>query len=174
MKFGLQSKQIRLPAAHRKQSEKRPGIKSMDCILKRCFFAKPQEMAVDTIIQMKIKKTTKIGAERKRHLQLPCEFGKLFRRANFICPASGAACKYTGPGMAGARKRGKEEVQQMAKCSVCGKGVSFGIKLSHSHRRSNRMWKPNVKRVKAVVDGSPKMVYACTRCLRSGKVTRAM
>ena len=39
----------------------------------------------------------------------------------------------------------------MAKCEFCGKDVSFGIKVSHSHRRSNRTWKPNVKRVKAVV-----------------------
>ena len=39
----------------------------------------------------------------------------------------------------------------MAKCDFCGKGVTFGIKVSHSHRRSNRAWKPNVKRVKAVV-----------------------
>lgn len=62
----------------------------------------------------------------------------------------------------------------MAKCSICDKGVSFGIKLSHSHRRSNRMWKPNVKRVKALVNGSPKYIYACTRCLRSGKVQRAV
>ena len=60
----------------------------------------------------------------------------------------------------------------MAKCDCCGKGVSFGIQVSHSHRRSNRTWKPNVKRVKAIVDGSPKYIYACTRCLRSGKVTR--
>ena len=38
----------------------------------------------------------------------------------------------------------------MAKCEFCDKGVTFGIKVSHSHRRSNRMWKPNVKRVKAI------------------------
>ena len=38
----------------------------------------------------------------------------------------------------------------MAKCSCCGKGVTFGIKVSHSHRRSNRTWNPNVKRVKAI------------------------
>jgi large subunit ribosomal protein L28 len=61
----------------------------------------------------------------------------------------------------------------MAKCSYCDKKLEFGIQVSHSHRRSNRTWKPNVKRVKAIVDGSPKHVYACTRCLRSGKVTRA-
>jgi len=62
----------------------------------------------------------------------------------------------------------------MAKCSCCGKGVSFGIKVSHSHRRSNRMWKPNVKRVRAVVNGARKRVHVCTRCLRDGKVTRAV
>ena len=49
----------------------------------------------------------------------------------------------------------------MAKCECCGKGVAFGIKVSHSHRRSNRTWKPNVRRVKAVVEGSPKYIYAC-------------
>ena len=44
----------------------------------------------------------------------------------------------------------------MAKCEVCGKGVAFGIKVSHSHRRSNRMWKPNIKRVRAIVNGEHK------------------
>lgn len=68
-----------------------------------------------------------------------------------------------------ARRCGK-----MAKCDFCGKDVKFGIKVSHSHRRTNRTWKPNVQRVKAIVDGSPKRVHACTRCLRSGKVQRAI
>ena len=62
----------------------------------------------------------------------------------------------------------------MAKCDYCGKCVTFGIRVAHSHRRSNRPWKANIRRVKAIVDGSPKRVYACTRCLRSGKVTRAV
>ena len=62
----------------------------------------------------------------------------------------------------------------MAKCEVCGKGVSFGIKVSHSHRRTNKAFKPNVKRVKAVVNGTPKRVNVCSRCLRSGKVERAV
>ena len=43
----------------------------------------------------------------------------------------------------------------MAKCEFCDKGVVFGIQVSHSHRRSNRPWKPNVKRVKAIVNGTP-------------------
>ncbi len=62
----------------------------------------------------------------------------------------------------------------MAKCDICGKEITFGMQVSHSHRRSARAWKPNVRRVKAMVNGSPKRIYACTRCLRSGKVTRAV
>ena len=62
----------------------------------------------------------------------------------------------------------------MAKCDVCGKGVAFGIKVSHSHRRSNRTWKPNVRKVRAVVNGSVKSMHVCTLCLRSGKVERAV
>ena len=62
----------------------------------------------------------------------------------------------------------------MAKCDICSKEISFGNKVSHSHRRSNRTWKPNVKKVKAIIDGSPRRIHACTRCLRSGKVTRAI
>ena len=62
----------------------------------------------------------------------------------------------------------------MAKCEICGKGVTFGIKVSHSHRRSNRTGKPNIRKVRAVVNGSVKSINVCTRCLRSGKVQRAV
>lgn len=61
----------------------------------------------------------------------------------------------------------------MAKCEICGKSVTFGIKVSHSHRRSNRTFKPNVKKVKAVVNGTPCRVNVCSRCLRSGLIQRA-
>ena len=61
----------------------------------------------------------------------------------------------------------------MAKCDICGKGVSFGIQVSHSHRRSNKAWKANVRKVKAIVNGTPKTVHVCSRCLRSNLVTRA-
>ena len=62
----------------------------------------------------------------------------------------------------------------MAKCEICGKGVVFGCTVSHSHRKTNRTWKPNVRKVKAVVNGTPKTVHVCSRCLRSGKVSRAV
>ncbi|MCQ2385728.1 MAG: 50S ribosomal protein L28 [Clostridia bacterium] len=61
----------------------------------------------------------------------------------------------------------------MAKCCICGKGVVFGNNVSHSNRKTNRVWKPNIRKVKAVVGGTNKTVYVCSRCLRSGKVERA-
>ena len=61
----------------------------------------------------------------------------------------------------------------MAKCEVCGKGAHFGNAVSHSHRRSNKMWKANIKSVKTNVSGNAKKMYVCTSCLRSGKVERA-
>ncbi|MBQ1871452.1 MAG: 50S ribosomal protein L28 [Lachnospiraceae bacterium] len=61
----------------------------------------------------------------------------------------------------------------MAVCSVCGKGVHFGNNVSHANNKSSRMWKSNIKSVKCMVDGTPRKMYVCTSCLRSGKVERA-
>ncbi len=60
----------------------------------------------------------------------------------------------------------------MAKCEICGKSVQFGKQISHSHRKSNKMWKPNLKKVHVNVDGTHKRMYVCTQCLKSGKVER--
>ncbi|HEX2026038.1 MAG TPA: 50S ribosomal protein L28 [Actinomycetota bacterium] len=59
-------------------------------------------------------------------------------------------------------------------CDVCGRKPGFGKKVSHSHRRSNRRWNPNVQRVRAVVNGSARRVNVCAKCLKAGKVTRAV
>ncbi|MHB8158793.1 MAG: 50S ribosomal protein L28 [Desulfocucumaceae bacterium] len=60
------------------------------------------------------------------------------------------------------------------KCAVCGKGVQVGMQVSHSHIRTKRTWSPNLQRVKALVEGTPQRILVCTRCLRSGKVKRAV
>ena len=63
----------------------------------------------------------------------------------------------------------------MAKyCEICKKGVVSGNNVSHSHRISKRKWAPNVQRVKVIVNGTPKRMYVCTRCLRSGLVERSV
>ena len=60
-----------------------------------------------------------------------------------------------------------------AKCAICEKGPHFGNAVSHSHRRSNKVWNANVKSVKVKVNGNAKKMYVCTSCLRSGLVERA-
>jgi len=62
----------------------------------------------------------------------------------------------------------------VAKCEICGKGIQTGIALSHSHIRTKRTWSPNIQKVRALVNGTPTRLNVCTRCLRSGKVTRAV
>ena len=61
----------------------------------------------------------------------------------------------------------------MAKCAICDKGAHFGIAVSHSHRRTNRMWKANIRSVRVKVNGAVRKMYVCTYCLKSGKVERA-
>ena len=48
------------------------------------------------------------------------------------------------------------------------------MNVSHSHLKTKRKWKPNIQRVRAIVDGEIKRVNVCTRCLRSGKIQRAI
>ncbi|MDY2941182.1 MAG: 50S ribosomal protein L28 [Varibaculum sp.] len=59
-----------------------------------------------------------------------------------------------------------------ATCDICGKGPGFGKSVSHSHRRTNRRWNPNIQRVRAVVNGTPKRLNVCTTCIKSNRVPR--
>jgi len=61
-----------------------------------------------------------------------------------------------------------------AVCDICGKKPFFGMQVSHSHRRSPKRWNPNVQRVRALVNGTPKRLHVCTSCLKAGKVKRAV
>ena len=61
-----------------------------------------------------------------------------------------------------------------AVCEVCGKKPSFGMSISHSHVRSKRRWSPNIQRVRAIVNGSTRRIDVCTRCLKAGKVQKAV
>ncbi|HHT45835.1 MAG TPA: 50S ribosomal protein L28 [Firmicutes bacterium] len=60
------------------------------------------------------------------------------------------------------------------KCYFCGRRKKSGFMVSHSHIRSKRTWKPNIQKIKALINGVPQRVHACTRCLKSGKVSRAI
>lgn len=58
-------------------------------------------------------------------------------------------------------------------CSVCGKHPVAGRNVSHSHRVTNRVFRPNVQKVTALIDGTAKKISICTKCLKAGKIVRA-
>ncbi|HEU4659015.1 MAG TPA: 50S ribosomal protein L28 [Capillimicrobium sp.] len=63
----------------------------------------------------------------------------------------------------------------MAKvCHSCGKGPAFGHSRSHSMVASKRRFNPNLQKVRVMVGGAPTRAYVCTRCLKAGKVTKAL
>ena len=65
----------------------------------------------------------------------------------------------------------------MAKCEICDKSVNYGNQLSitrsHISKRTTRTFKPNLRSVKTIIDGQPKKIKVCAKCLRAGKVTKA-
>ncbi len=58
-------------------------------------------------------------------------------------------------------------------CCICGKGSQSGNKVSKSFNHTRRTWRPNLLKVKADFgDGTARTINVCTRCLRSGFVTK--
>lgn len=70
-------------------------------------------------------------------------------------------------------------------CFYCEKGPSFGNRITRRGMAkkkggvgqkitgiSTRKFKPNLQRIKAVVDGVTKRIYVCTKCIHMGKVTK--
>ncbi|NPV52124.1 MAG: 50S ribosomal protein L28 [Firmicutes bacterium] len=59
-------------------------------------------------------------------------------------------------------------------CEICGKHSHVGHLVSHSNIKTKKRWFPNIRRVKAIVDGTPRRIRVCTKCLKAGKVKRAI
>lgn len=56
-------------------------------------------------------------------------------------------------------------------CEVCGKAPSFGRSVSHSHRVTNRMFRPNIQKVTIRDEkGRVRKANVCTSCMKAGKV----
>ena len=47
-------------------------------------------------------------------------------------------------------------------CDVCQKGAMSGHNVSHSNRKSNRVWLPNTQRVRVNVGGAVRHMNVCT------------
>ncbi|KRN88599.1 50S ribosomal protein L28 [Ligilactobacillus ceti] len=60
----------------------------------------------------------------------------------------------------------------MAKDYITGRKTTFGKKRSHALNSSSRTWKPNLQKVRIMVDGKPKKVWVSARALKSGKIER--
>ncbi|MDD3776296.1 MAG: 50S ribosomal protein L28 [Actinomycetota bacterium] len=60
------------------------------------------------------------------------------------------------------------------KCDICGKGPMFGNNVSHSHKKTRKVFKPNLQKIKAEIDGKVKRVSICSRCLKSNKVKKVI
>jgi len=62
----------------------------------------------------------------------------------------------------------------MAKvCDLCGKHAHVGNQISHAHNATLRKWLPNLREVRALVDGHVKRMKVCAKCLKAGKVMKA-
>lgn len=60
----------------------------------------------------------------------------------------------------------------MRTCHECGKGRRVGNNVSHANNKTKKVWEPNLQRIRAFVDGEVKRIYACTRCIRGGKIAK--
>ncbi len=71
-------------------------------------------------------------------------------------------------------------------CEICGKRTTFGIKYARRGApkrrggsgakisgKTNRTFRPNLQRVRALVKGSVRRITACTECIRKGRVQKA-
>ena len=60
------------------------------------------------------------------------------------------------------------------KCEICGKGPSFGNNVSHANNKTRTVWRPNIQKVKTVKNGTVATIKVCTRCIRSGFISKAL
>ncbi len=59
-------------------------------------------------------------------------------------------------------------------CEICGKAPMVGYNVSHAHNKTKRVWYPNLQKIRVVVNGRVRRMRVCTRCIRSGRVTKAV
>ena len=59
-------------------------------------------------------------------------------------------------------------------CELCGKKRSVGNNVSHANNRTKRLFRPNLQTVRALINGATRRILACTRCIRSGKIKKAV
>jgi large subunit ribosomal protein L28 len=59
-------------------------------------------------------------------------------------------------------------------CVICSKHPGSGNNRSHSMAATKRRFDVNLQKIRILVDGAPVRAYVCTRCLKSGRVQKAV
>jgi large subunit ribosomal protein L28 len=59
-------------------------------------------------------------------------------------------------------------------CDICGKKHGVGNNVSHAKNRTKRLFRPNLQTIRALINGASRRIRVCTRCIRSGKVKKAV
>lgn len=59
-------------------------------------------------------------------------------------------------------------------CEICGKIRAVGNTVSHANNRTKRVFRPNLQTIRALINGASRRILACTRCIRSGKIKKAV
>ena len=59
------------------------------------------------------------------------------------------------------------------RCEICGRGPQVSHQISHAHNVSKRRQHINITRHRVLLNGAPRYIALCTRCLRSGRVQKA-
>ncbi|MBI4369670.1 MAG: 50S ribosomal protein L28 [Elusimicrobia bacterium] len=54
-------------------------------------------------------------------------------------------------------------------CEICGKKPAAGKNVSHSNRRTNRYFRPNLTERLVYFGDTPRRVYVCGNCVKSGR-----
>ncbi|HVZ11555.1 MAG TPA: 50S ribosomal protein L28 [Patescibacteria group bacterium] len=55
------------------------------------------------------------------------------------------------------------------KCDNCGKGLSWGHRVSHAKNRTNHAFRPNIQKKRIEVDGVMRSFKLCTNCIKTLK-----
>ena len=55
----------------------------------------------------------------------------------------------------------------MAMCERCGKTKRSGNNVSHSNVHTKRLFRPNIQKSTVLVNGLPRQLKLCTRCIRT-------
>lgn len=58
-------------------------------------------------------------------------------------------------------------------CFICGKAAQSGNTVSHANNKHRRRFEPNLQTVRAMVEGAPRRIRVCARCIRADKVVKA-